>query len=250
MAKDIYTAALIIIGDEILSGRTHDKNTPYIAEKLNEAGVRLAEVRVIPDAGKTIIDTVNKMRKTHDYVFTTGGIGPTHDDITAENVAKAFGVELELNDAAYAELLAYYKDETEITESRKKMAMIPVGAKLIQNPVSGAAGINIENVYVMAGVPRIMQAMFDSILPTLTGGKPVISRSVICDLAESIVADGLAEIQSRYDDVSIGSYPKYQNGKFGTALVLRGVDEDVLAKAVDGVKELVISLGEENPIIE
>jgi len=249
MTKEIYTAALIIIGDEILSGRTHDSNTPWIAENLNEIGVRLYEVRVIPDDRQKIIKTVNEMRKAHDYVFTTGGIGPTHDDITAESIAAAFGVELELNDAAYGELLAYYNNESKITPSRKKMAMIPKGATLVDNPVSGAPGIKIENVYVFAGVPRIMQAMFDAIKHTLTGGKPVETRSVSCNLAESIVADGLAEIQSRYAEISIGSYPKYQNGKFGTALVLRGIDEEALAKATQEVADLVISLGEDHPII-
>lgn len=249
MSKDIYTAALIIIGDEILSGRTHDKNTPWIAENLNEIGVRLAEARVIADDKQKIIDTVNEMRAAHDYVFTTGGIGPTHDDITAESIAAAFGVELELNDAAYAELLAYYKDESQITESRKKMAMIPVGAKLIDNPVSGAPGINIENVYIMAGVPKIMQSMFDAIKHSLMGGKPVESRSVSCDLPESIVADGLAKIQENYPQISIGSYPKYQNGRFGTALVLRGIDDEVLTKATQEVVSLAHSLGEKEPIV-
>lgn len=249
MTEKIYTAALIIIGDEVLSGRTKDANTPYIADKLNEGGVRLKEVRIIPDDAKTIIDTVNELRSAQDYVFTTGGIGPTHDDITAENIAAAFGVELELNEAAYADLLGYYKDESEITPSRKKMAMIPKGAKLIENPVSGAPGINLGNVYVMAGVPRIMQAMFDSILPTLQGGAPVVSRSVTADIAESMVADGLAEIQKNYDDVAIGSYPKYQNGRFGTSLVMRGTDEARLAQCVDDVAELVKSLGIENPEI-
>ena len=249
MTKDIYTAALIIIGDEVLSGRTKDANTPYIADKLNDGGVRLKEVRIIPDDSKTIIDTVNELRNAHDYVFTTGGIGPTHDDITAENVAAAFGVELELNEAAYSDLLGYYKDETLITESRKKMALIPKGANLIENPVSGAPGIHLGNVYVMAGVPRIMQAMFDSILPTLQGGAPVQSRSVTADLAESMIADGLALIQNKYDDVAIGSYPKYQNGKFGTSLVMRGTDEGTLQNAVDDVTALVRELGEENPVI-
>ncbi len=249
MSEKIYTAALVIIGDEILSGRTHDKNIPYVAEKLGEAGVRLMEVRVIPDVAQTIIDTVNEMREAHDYVMTTGGIGPTHDDITAENVAKAFGVELELNDAAYAELLAYYKDESLITESRKKMAMIPKGAVLIDNPVSGAPGINIGNVYVMAGVPRIMQSMLDAIIPTLKGGKPVESRSVSADLAESYIADGLSDIQDKYPMLGIGSYPKYQNGKFGTTLVLRGIDEDALDKATQAVVDLVKELGEPEPIV-
>ena len=249
-SKDIYTAALIIIGDEILSGRTQDQNTAYIAEKLNDSGVRLMEVRVIPDDGPVIVQTVNEMRAAHDYVFTTGGIGPTHDDITAENVAKAFGVELELNQEAYQELVAHYGDESEMTDSRKKMAMIPQGATLVKNPVSGAAGINIGNIYVMAGVPRIMQAMFDSILPLLEGGDPVLSKSVTAALAESVVADGLTQIQNNYPMLSIGSYPKYQNGKFGVSLVLRGTDENALAKATKEVTDLVISLGEENPIHE
>lgn len=249
MSEKIYTAALVIIGDEILSGRTHDKNIPYVAEKLGDAGVRLLEVRVIPDVTQTIIDTVNEMRAAHDYVMTTGGIGPTHDDITTESVAQAFGVELELNNAAYAELLAYYKDESEITESRKKMALIPKGAVLIDNPVSGAPGINIGNVYIMAGVPRIMQSMLDSIIPTLKGGKPVESRSVSANLPESLIADGLAEIQNRFMMLSIGSYPKYQNGKFGTTLVMRGIDEDALTKATQEVVDLVKKLGDAEPVI-
>lgn len=250
MGKEIYTAALIIIGDEILSGRTQDLNTSYIAKKLNDSGVRLIEVRVIPDKGDMIIATVNELRANHDYVFTTGGIGPTHDDITAENIAKAFGVEIVLHPEAYAILLGYYKNESDITPARKKMAMIPAGANLIQNPVSGAPGIHIGNVYVMAGVPHIMQAMFDSIVPTLIGGKPMLSRSVTAELAESVIAQGLEEIQNRYMMLSIGSYPKYMNGRFGTALVLRGTDEDILAKATLEVAELAITCGDAKPVVE
>ncbi len=254
MTKEkIYTAALIIIGDEILSGRTQDKNTAYIAEKLNMQGVRLKEVRVISDDKQKIIDTVSELRDTdnggHDYVFTTGGIGPTHDDITTESIAEAFGMELELSATAYAALLSYYKDESEITESRKKMAMIPKGAKLVDNPVSGAPGINIENVYIFAGVPRIMQSMFDAVAPTLQGGKPMVAKSVTADLAESHVADGLAEIQLRYPDIAIGSYPQYKNGRFGTCLVLRGIDEAAMNASTQEVVDLVKSLGEENPVI-
>ena len=253
MTKDIYTAALIIIGDEILSGSTHDANTPWLAENLNEIGVRLVEVRIIPDNKQKIVDTVNEMRGVngggHDYVFTTGGIGPTHDDITTESVAEAFGLELELNDTAYAALLSYYNAESDITESRKKMAIIPKGATLIENPVSGAPGIHIENVYVFAGVPRIMQAMFDAIKHSLTGGKPVETRSVGCDIAESLAAEGLSAIQDSYPMLSIGSYPKYQNGRFGTTLVLRGIDDDALSAATQEVIDLVKSLGEENPVI-
>jgi len=249
MTEKIYTAALIIIGDEILSGRTHDKNTPWIAEQLTEVGVRLAEVRVIPDVKQTIVDTVNVMRAAHDYVFTTGGIGPTHDDITAESIAAAFGVELELNEAAYQELLSYYKDESEITESRKKMAYIPAGAELVDNPVSGAPGIKMENVFVFAGVPRIMQSMFDAIKHMLKGGKPIETRAVTADLPESAIADGLGEIQKQHMDVAIGSYPKYQNGKFGTTLVLRGIDDDALDAATQKVVDLVKSLGDKSPIV-
>ena len=249
MTKDIYTAALVIIGDEILSGRTHDKNTPYIAEKLNDCGVRLAEVRVIPDNKAKIVETVNVMRAQHDYVFTTGGIGPTHDDITAESIAEAFEVKLELNDAAYAKLLAHYKSADDITESRKKMAYIPEGGELIENPVSGAPGIKIGNVYIFAGVPRIMQAMFDSIMPTLKGGKPVASRSVSADLPESTIAEDLSAIQDRYEMISIGSYPKYQNGRFGTTLVLRGIDDDALDRATQEVVDMVKSHGEKTPVV-
>lgn len=253
MTKDIYTAALVIIGDEILSGRTHDKNTPWIAEQLNELGVRLAEVRVIPDVKEKIVETVNEMRDKknggHDYVFTTGGIGPTHDDITAESIAAAFGVELELHDDALQALLDYYDKPEDITDSRKKMAYIPKGATLIPNPVSGAPGINMENVYVFAGVPRIMQAMFDAISHSLVGGKPVETRSVSADIAESLAADGLSAIQDKYPMLSIGSYPKYQNGRFGTTLVLRGIDDDALTKATQEVVDLVQSLGEDSPIV-
>lgn len=249
MTKEIYTAALIIIGDEVLSGKTKDANTPWLAENLNESGVRLMEVRIIPDYKNTIMATVNEMRKTHDYVFTTGGIGPTHDDITTESVAAAFGLELELNDDAYQALLDYYDKPEDITESRKKMAIIPKGASLIPNPVSGAPGINIENVYVFAGVPRIMQAMFDAVKHSLMGGKPVESRSVTCNIAESHVADGLGIIQDKYPMLAIGSYPKYQNGRFGTALVIRGIDDDALAKATQEVVDLVKVVGDDNPIV-
>ena len=220
----IYTAALVIIGDEILSGRTQDKNTSWLAEQLNNLGVRLKEVRIIPDDQNTIVDTINHLRAAHDYIFTTGGIGPTHDDITAESIAAAFDVSLVLHEGAYAELLRYYKDESAITESRKKMAYIPESAELIDNPVSGAPGIKIENVYVFAGVPRIMQSMFDAVAPTLKGGVPVQSLSVTADLPESLLADGLSLIQDDYPHISIGSYPQYRNGRFGTTLVLRGTE--------------------------
>ena len=249
MNDKIYTAAIIIIGDEILSGRTQDKNTVWLAERLNDLGVRLQEVRVIPDVKDTIIATVNLLRAEHDYVFTTGGIGPTHDDITAMSIAEAFGVELVLNDKAYQELLSYYKDESEMTPARQKMAYIPAGGALIENPVSGAPGIHIGNVYIMAGVPRIMQSMFDAIAPTLKGGAPMHSKSVTCALPESVVADDLAAIQHRYLDISIGSYPKYRDGRFFTNLVLRGVDRVTLERAVHDVADMVKSHGDATPEI-
>ncbi len=239
MGKETYTAALIIIGDEILSGRTLDKNTQYIAEKLNEVGVQLAEVRIISDDEAKIVGTVNELCAVHDYIFTTGGIGPTHDDITAESIAKAFGVKLELREDAYQCLVEYYDSEEDITEARKKMAYIPEGGALIPNPVSGAPGIHIGNVYVMAGVPRIMQAMMDHILPTLKGGASVISKTVEADCPESMVAEGLSAINNKYDTVSMGSYPKYQNGRFGTSLVLRSTDEVALDSAVNDVTVMV-----------
>lgn len=242
MGKETYTASLVIIGDEILSGRTQDKNTQYIAQNLNEVGVQLREVRVIADDEQTIIDTVNVMREADDYVFTTGGIGPTHDDITTESIAKAFGVEVELNDDAYQALKEYYDSEEDITPARKKMAFIPKGGALIPNPVSGAPGIHIGNVYIMAGVPRIMQAMMDDVLPTLKGGASVISKTVEADCPESMVAEGLGIINDKYETVSMGSYPKYQNGRFGTSLVLRSTDEAILDKAVQEVEALVKSL--------
>jgi molybdenum cofactor synthesis domain-containing protein len=239
MSEEIITAALIIIGDEILSGRTQDKNTSWIAVRLNEARVRLAEVRIIPDVKQKIVETVNEMRSNHDYVFTTGGIGPTHDDITAESIADAFGVKLVLHDEAYAELLRYYKDESEITEARKKMAYIPEGGVLVPNPVSGAPGIRIDNVYVFAGVPNIMQSMFDAVVHELKGGMPVESRTVEADLPESRLADGLGAIQKEYAEISIGSYPQYKNGRFATAVVLRGIDQQKLEAATKDVEQLI-----------
>ena len=174
MMSDPVRACLIIIGNEILSGRTHDKNLPYLAEELNTLGVRLVETRVIPDIEDTIIETLNECRAKFDYVFTTGGIGPTHDDITSECVAKAFGVAIELNADAHDLLKSHYDNPADLNEARLRMARIPVGAELIQNPISKAPGFRMENVYVMAGVPMIMQAMFQGIKHQLIGGKPMV----------------------------------------------------------------------------
>lgn len=244
--KQSYSAAIIIIGNEILSGRTVDKNTNWLALRLIDLGIKLAEVRVIPDIRQKIIDTIHELRDGVDYIFTTGGIGPTHDDITAESVAGAFGVDVVQDERAYKLLLDHYGAEAELTPARLKMAMLPEGADIIDNPVSGAPGFKIGNVYVMAGVPRIMQGMFDHIAPSLTGGPPVASVTVECALPESVIADDLNALQDQYPQVDMGSYPNYQHGVFSTSLVLRCSDEDLLAKAAEAVRAMVARHNERN----
>jgi molybdenum cofactor synthesis domain-containing protein len=241
-SEKIVTAAVIIIGNEILSGRTQDTNLAYIAKGLNEVGVALREARVIPDIAETIIATVNELRARFDYVFTTGGIGPTHDDITAESMARAFGVKLVLQPEVHRMFLSYYK-QGELNEARLKMAHAPEGATLIHNPVSRAPGFQIGNVFVMAGIPLVMQGMFDSIKHQLKGGPPVLSRTVSCGLPEGLLAQGLGEIQNRYQDLDIGSYPFQRRNEFGVALVLRGRDASRLGAAASEVAELVRALG-------
>ena len=243
--KDVYKTALIIIGNEILSGRTQDANTAWIAENLMSLGVVLHQVRVVPDIENEIIMAVNELREKVDYVFTTGGIGPTHDDITAEAIAKAFGVELELNKEAYDILVRHYGSEKEVTPPRKKMAKIPVGASLINNPVSGAPGFQIGNVFVLAGVPRIMQAMFDDVVTRLSRGKPVLSNTIACSLAESAIAEPLEEIQKCYPAVNIGSYPHFRGGILGLSLVLRSTEDEILDRATRDVIGLIAAQGGE-----
>jgi molybdenum cofactor synthesis domain-containing protein len=221
--KHIVTASLLIIGNEILSGRTQDKNLAHLALKLNEAGIQLREVRVVPDIEAEIIDAVNALRAKFDYVFTTGGIGPTHDDITSASIAKAFGVALHRHPDAERALRAHYS-EADINEARLKMADVPVGAELVPNAVSTAPGFRMENVFVMAGVPRIMQAMLDAIIPHLKGGATVLSTSITTNLPEGVIAKGLTDIQHRYMDIDIGSYPMYERGNLSTTLVLRSPD--------------------------
>ncbi len=238
----IYKAAMVVIGNEILSGRTQDLNVNYVANKLVACGVSLVEVRVIPDDEAVIIDTIRSLKDVVDYVFTSGGIGPTHDDITAASIAKAFGVELVVNEEVRGVLLAHYGTE-ELTAPRLKMACIPEGAWLIPNPVSGAPGFVIENVYVMAGVPRIMQAMMDDAALMLQGGAVVHSCTVPCSLTESVIAQGLAEIQDKWTGVDIGSYPYFENGRFGVNIVLRSSDEADLDAAERDVIEMVASTG-------
>jgi molybdenum cofactor synthesis domain-containing protein len=240
--EKIVTACLLIIGNEILSGRTTDANLPYLARRLNELGIRLQEVRVVADSEPAIVKAVNETRAQYDYVFTTGGIGPTHDDITSGCVAKAFGTVLERNPEAVRRLERHYPPGA-LNEARLRMAEIPVGATLIDNPVSTAPGFRLGNVYVMAGVPRIMQAMFEGIAPTLVGGKPVLSRSVSCTLGEGVLAKGLGEIQARHPRVDIGSYPYYRVGGFGVSLVARGTDAAELETVVREIAALIAALG-------
>ena len=231
-------AALIIIGNEILSGRTQDKNLSYLANWLNEIGIQLSEVRVIRDEEKVIIDTVNHLRSEYDYVFTTGGIGPTHDDITSLSIARAFGVELEVNDKALSILKEYYKDG-ELTEARMKMTMIPVGAELVDNPVSKAPGFKMDNVFVMAGIPSIMQGMLEGARRFLKGGDVVKSVSIDVYTPESNVAQALTDLQKKYNDVEIGSYPFSKDNRFGTTLVMRSSDEKRLQQCDEELKELM-----------
>ena len=240
----IYSAALIVIGNEILSGRTRDANIQHIAGGLEGVGVRLREVRVVADDEAAIVAAVNALRAAHDYVFTTGGDGPTHDDITAAAVAKAFGVPIGRTAEAAALLEAYFASRrVEPNEARMSMADMPAGAALIDNRVSGAPGFRIENVYVMAGVPQIMQAMFAAVLPGLVGGAPMLSRTVSVDLPEGAVAEALERLQAAYDDVDMGSYPDYRRRGFGLNLVLRATDADRLGAAAAELMETLTALG-------
>ena len=248
MSDTPVTACVIVIGNEILSGRTKDANLSYIAEGLAALGIRLREARVIPDVDETIVETVNECRARHDYVFTTGGIGPTHDDITADAVARAFGVELEFHPEAVALLKAALQGR-ELNEARMRMARIPVGGTLIDNPVSKAPGFQIGNVFVLAGVPMIMRAMFDGLAHRLVGGAPMLSRAIAAELAEGQIAAGLGRIQGDYEDVEIGSYPYYRQGRFGVSIVLRATDQARLDAAAGQVAELMRELGAE-PIEE
>jgi molybdenum cofactor synthesis domain-containing protein len=231
-------ASLIIIGNEILSGRTQDKNLSYLANWLNEIGIQLAEVRVIRDEEEIVVETVNYLRSTYDYVFTTGGIGPTHDDITSLCIAKAFGVELEINSGALGILKEYYKDG-ELTDARMKMTKMPVGSELIENPVSRAPGFKMDNVFVLAGIPSIMQGMLEGARKHLTFGEVVKSKSIDVFTPESNVADALTDLQNKYAEVEIGSYPFNKDNRFGTSVVMRSSDEAKLKNCESELKELM-----------
>jgi molybdenum cofactor synthesis domain-containing protein len=234
------TAAIIIIGNEILSGRTLDTNTQHIAQKLSEIGITLIEVRIIADNHQAIISNVSELRTKHDYIFTTGGIGPTHDDITSKAIADAFNTNLELNHTAYKIIKESYKNiGQELNQAREKMACLPQNSIIINNPISGAPGFIIENVYVMAGVPYIMHAMLEQILPTLKHGKILHSKNIDIMIGESMLAKDFSSLQNKYPEVEMGSYPFKTGQNHGTSLVLRSIDIVKLEQAYNELLELV-----------
>lgn len=231
------TAAILIIGDEILTGRTADANTVHIAGQLKDHGIQLCEVRILPDVEMDLVDAIRHLSDTYDHVFTTGGIGPTHDDITAATVAHALDRPLEVHQKALAILTDYYGDD-ELNDARKKMAYIPRGANLIDNPVSAAPGFQTDNVYSMAGVPDVMKAMLDHILSGLSGGQPVQSRTLSVHLSESEIANTLEQVleETEATDLTIGSYPYFRQGKSGVSMVIRSLSADDLDQASDNLQ--------------
>ena len=222
-------AAILIIGNEILSGRTQDTNTSSIALWLNSIGVKVHEVRVIPDIEAIIVDTVNHLRKVNDYVFTTGGIGPTHDDITAQSVSKAFNLKYEIHKEAFKILESYYKPG-EFNKGRQKMVWMPKNAELILNPTSGAPGFNVENVFCLPGVPSILKSMLGGLRNRIVGGKPILSFTISLRTVESEIADSLTNVQNKNSDVEIGSYPFFQAGKLGVSIVIRSEEQSKIDK--------------------
>ena len=243
-------AIMIVIGNEILSGRTKDKNIGWVAEKLNSIGIDLIEARIIRDNPDVIISNIQELSKKVDYIFTSGGIGPTHDDITTVAIAKAFGVPVEQNKEALRRLEEHYKGTgIELNSARLKMADIPKGAELIDNPVSAAPGFNIKNVYVMAGVPKIMQAMLDGIIKTIKNGSKTISISIGCNIGEGNIAKGLEIIEHSQKNIEIGCYPWFRAGIAGTNVVIRSLDQQACAVAAEKVKFLIKEFGGEPQII-
>ncbi|MFV0279716.1 MAG: competence/damage-inducible protein A [Rhodoblastus sp.] len=240
--KTEITAAVLVIGDEILSGRTKDKNIGYIADYLMQIAIDLREVRIVPDVEAEIVDALNALRARYTYVFTTGGIGPTHDDITADSVAKAFGVDISEHPRAIELLLTRIKPE-DLNAARRRMARIPHGAELVENRVSTAPGFMIGNVVVMAGVPSIMQAMLDNVTPRLKTGVKMLMDTIQADnVPEGAYAAGLGEIAAKYPEASIGSYPSFASGKFQNQIVVRSKKPDVLAAALGEARELIARL--------
>ena len=236
------TAALLVIGEEILSGRTKDENIAYIAAYLTRIGISLREIRVVADSEAEIAAAVNALRQKYTYVFTTGGIGPTHDDVTTDAIAMAFAVEVDVDPAAVAAMRKHFSVE-ELTPARLRMARIPRGAALIDNAISRAPGFMLENVIVMAGVPRIMQVMLDAVAPRLARGKSIITRAIRLDVPEGDAAPGLFDLQAAHPEVQIGSYPFFENKRLGTYVVLRSTDETRLAAAVSDLWKIIAREG-------
>ena len=247
--KKEIISGIIIIGNEILSGRTQDTNTSTISKWLNSLGIKVQEVRVIPDVEKTIVDTVNELRKKYDYIFTTGGIGPTHDDITASSISKAFNLTYGPHKEAMSLLEKYYKPG-EFNEGRQKMAWMPTNANLIYNPTSGAPGFNIENVFCLPGVPSILKSMLGDISHKLVGGEPILSQTINLRTVESEIAKSLSIVQDNNKDVDIGSYPFFKAGKLGVSIVLRCTDQNKINQCsnqiIDFVKEKKIEIVEKD----
>jgi len=241
----IWTAALLVIGDEILSGRTQDRNVAQVAIWLNEQGIRLAEVRIVPDVVERIAEAVNELRAANDYLFTTGGIGPTHDDITVDAIAAAFGVPVVVHPQAREILERFYASRGGVNEARLRMARVPEGAELLENPLSGAPGVRISNVFIMAGVPSIAATMLQALSGKLEGGRPVVSMTVGAFVPESEVADLLRETEASHDGVSIGSYPFTKDGRFGANFVIRSEDEAVVQRCADELSSGLIKAGYE-----
>ena len=241
----IYTAALVIIGDVILSGRTQDKNVAQIALWLNLQGIRLAEVRVVPDVESAIVEAVNTLRARNDYLFTPGGIGPTHDDITVDAIAVALGVPVVVHPQASAVLHAYYEKRGGITEARLRMARVPEGATLIENRMSGAPGIRHGNIFIMAGVPHITAGMLDALSGTLEGGKPLLSRTIGCWVAESEVSDLLRATEKAHPLTQIGSYPFFREGRTGANFVIRSTEHDALDACAAALLDALTAEGRE-----
>lgn len=242
MSARIWTAALVVIGDEILSGRTQDKNVAQIASWLNVQGIRLKEVRVVPDETDAIVEAVNSLRARNDYLFTTGGIGPTHDDITVDAIAQALGLAVVVHPQARAILEGYYAQRGGITDARLRMARVPEGAELIANRYSGAPGIRIANLFLMAGVPHITAGMLDGLTGQIEGGAPLVSRTIGCWVAESEVAELLRQAEKAHEGCQIGSYPFFREGKVGANFVVRSTDEALLMACLkDLIQTLEIS---------
>lgn len=245
MTERIWTAGLVVIGDEILSGRTQDKNVAQIALWLNVQGIRLAEVRVVPDVQARIVQAVNAIRTGYDYCFTTGGIGPTHDDITVDAIAAALDVPVVVHPQARAALADYYETRGGLTEARLRMARVPEGADLIANRMSGAPGIRVGNIFILAGVPHITAGMLDALTGTLEGGKPVVSGTIGCWVAESEIAELLGAVERAHDGVAIGSYPFFRDGRVGANFVVRATDQSVVDMCIADLTARLRATGRE-----